>query len=214
MIHQGFIYRGCPRRRDFERRESVSDSYISSRISGRVTSGIILCFVGYIITLRATLSRERRSFRDGARETGARTGWMLRKLVDDFPESVIRRSAGTRASFVSIKRLREEAYPGKCVYVMWKWNGGGGSLSQTRSNNTTATIGRILMTLPALARDKRNGFIRFTYTPRDLNAFRPSRRYLAPYRGYKEHLLSFVIIIPTACSSAKYELFSYGEGED
>jgi len=41
--------------------------------------------------------------------------------------------------------------------------------SQTRSNNTAATIGWILMTLPALTRDNRNGFIHFTYTPRDLN---------------------------------------------
>lgn len=44
-------------------------------------------------------------------------------------------------------------------------------------NNTVATIGRILMTLPALARDNRNGFIRFTYTPHDLSAFRASDRY-------------------------------------
>lgn len=102
------------------------------------------------------------------------------------------------------KTTAREAYPGKCVCVMWKWNTAG---SQTWSNNMTATIGRILMTLPALARDNRNGFIRFTYTPRDLSAFRPSRRYLALYRGYKEHLLSFVIVIPIACSYAKYELF-------
>lgn len=102
---------------------SISDSHISSRISSRVASGIILCFVGYIITLRATLSRERRSFQGRERARGGHERrWMLRKFVDDFPESVIRRSAGTRASFVSIKRLRGKPIRGKCVYVMWKWN--------------------------------------------------------------------------------------------
>lgn len=99
---------------------------------------------------------------------------MLRKFVDDFPESVIRRSAGTRASFVSIKRLRGKPIRGNVCALCENGTRRGGS--QTRSNNTTATIGRILMTLPALARDNRNGFIRFTYTPRDLSAFRPSRR--------------------------------------
>lgn len=145
------------------------------------------------------------------RERRTRTGWMLRKFADDFPESVIRRSAGTRASFVSIKRLRGTPIQGN-VYALCE-NGTRRGGSQTRSNNTTATIGRILMTLPALARDNRNGFIRFTYTPRDLSAFRPSRRYLALYRGYKEHLLSFVIVIPIACSYVKYELFYYGDRE-
>lgn len=94
------------------------------------------------------------------------------------------------------KTTAREAYPGEMCVRYVKMERGAAALSQTRSNNTTATIGRILMTFPALARDNRNGFIRFTYTPRDLSAFRPSRRYLALYRGYKEHLLSFVIIIP------------------
>lgn len=196
-----------------ERSEHISNSHISSRISSRVASGVILCFVGYIITLRATLARTVKfpRVRKGERGRTRTGGWMLRKFADDFPESVIRRSAGTRASFVSIKRLRGKPIRGN-VYALCE-NGTRRGGSQTRSNNTTATIGRILMTLPALARDNRNGFIRFTYTPRDLSAFRPSRRYLALYRDYKEHLLSFIIAIPIACSYAKYELFYYGDRE-
>lgn len=44
--------------------------------------------------------------------------------------------------------------------------------------------------------DNHNGFIRFTYTPRDLSACRVSPFPTGiPYRGNKEHLLSFVIAI-------------------
>lgn len=56
-------------------------------------------------------------------------------------------------------------------------------------NNTAATIGWILMTLPALARDNRNGFIRFTYTPHDLSAPRASGRYPAS----KQHKTLIII---------------------
>lgn len=157
-----------------EEEASISNSHISSRISSCVASGVILCFVGYIITLRATLARTEKFPRARKGEGRARMGWMLRKFGDDFPESVIRRSAGTRASFVSIKRLRGKPIQGNVCALCENGTRRGGL--QTRSNNTTATIGRILMTLPALAWDNRNGFIRFTYTPRDLSAFRLSRR--------------------------------------
>lgn len=62
---------------------------------------------------------------------------MLRKFADDFPESVIRRSAGTWASFVSIKRPRGKPIPGEggeemCARYV-KIEGGD---SQARGNNT------------------------------------------------------------------------------
>lgn len=140
-------------------------TYFQSRCASRVR-----CFVGYIITLRLA---------NGEVSKDEARGVMSRKFADDFPESVIRRSAGTRASFVSIKRPRGITQPGKCVrYVKMEHGGGDGERRWLANalNNTAATIGRILMTLPALARDNRNGFIRFTYTPHDLSAFRASDR--------------------------------------
>jgi len=81
----------------------------------------VRCFVSYIITLRVTLARMAQSFqrrneinrerkskgerrekereRERKREKRAQTKGTSRKFTDDFPESVIRRSASTRASY-------------------------------------------------------------------------------------------------------------------
>lgn len=124
-------------------------------------------------------ARERGSFQESGRGSEHERGGMLRKFADDFPGSVIRRSAGTRAPFAGIDKTtaRGIAYAEKCVRYVKMERGG----SQTRATIPAATVGWILMTWLALVRDNRNGFIRFTYTPRDLSVFRASRLGISPH---------------------------------
>lgn len=110
-------------REDFARRrgsESISNSHISSRISSCVASGVILCFVGYIITLRATLARTEKFPRARKGEGRARMDVEeVRWWFSGERNQAICRHAGV----VRIdKTTAREAYPGKCVCVMWKWN--------------------------------------------------------------------------------------------